>query len=272
MSDLLTVSDGPVLAERRDQVLLLTFNRPDRLNAWTADLERSYFDLLDAAEADTDIRAIVITGAGRGFCAGADMEDLADVAASGILTTGERPRHHPLLVRKPLIAAVNGPAAGLGLIEALYADLRIVAEGAKLTTSFARRGLIAEYGISWLLPRIVGQSRALDLLLSARVIDGHEAYRIGLADRIAPADQVLEVALNYAAELTTWSSPTSMAIIKSQVHRHALIDFDTASAESERLTAEAFERPDVREGVEAYLDRRSPLFDPLPAWDPTQTW
>ena len=178
-----------VLAERRGPVLVLTLNRPERLNAWTDALEECYYDRLDAAEDDPEVRAIVVTGAGRGFCAGADMGDLeqgaggADVEA--VLRNRPRPRAFPLTVRKPLIAAINGAAAGLGLVEALYCDMRFATPEAKLTTAFARRGLVAEYGMSWLLPRLVGYSTALDLLLSGRVVLGEEALRLRLVDRSA---------------------------------------------------------------------------------------
>jgi enoyl-CoA hydratase/carnithine racemase len=256
-----------VLAERRGSVLLLTLNRPDRLNAWTTPLENRYFELLDEAEADPEVRAIVLTGAGRGFCAGADMDDLnaganedAIVEAVGRLT---RPRCFPRTIRKPLIAAVNGPAIGLGLVEALYCDVRFATPEAKLGTIFARRGLIAEYGISWLLPRIVGTGRALDLLLSARTILGEEAYRIGLVDQLASADTIVDAAVAYAEDFATNCSPTAMAVIKEQVLNDLDVDFDTAFARSDRLFMESFEREDVSEGVNSYLEKRPPRFPPL---------
>ncbi|HEY5332267.1 MAG TPA: enoyl-CoA hydratase-related protein, partial [Solirubrobacterales bacterium] len=214
-----------VLAERRGGVFVLTLNRPERLNAWTTPLEDRYFELLDEAEADPDVRAIVVTGAGRGFCAGADMNDLEaganrDFSGSGIEKRA-RPRCFPWTIRKPLIAAINGPAVGLGLVEALYCDVRFATPEAKIATIFARRGLVAEYGISWLLPRIVGTGRALDLLLSARTIRGEEAYRIGLVDHLAAAAEVLERAVAYADDIATNCSPTAMATIKRQVQDHS---------------------------------------------------
>ena len=205
-----------VLAERRGAVLVLSLNRPDRLNAWTDALELRYFEHLDAAEADPEVRAIVLTGAGRGFCAGADMDILSGEEESN-LGSRPRPRNFPMTLRKPLIAAINGAAAGLGLVEALYCDYRFCAPAAKLTTAFVRRGLIAEYGSAWLLPRLVGTSRALDLLLSGRVIRGEEAAAIGLVDQLADPDTLLDTAVAYATDLATNCSPTSMAIIKQQV-------------------------------------------------------
>ncbi|MET7928708.1 enoyl-CoA hydratase-related protein [Streptomyces sp. NPDC005349] len=257
-----------VLSERRGPVLVLTLNRPDRLNAWTDELEARYFGLLDEAEADPGVRAIVLTGAGRGFCAGADMDDLQQAGAAAELMDGpvpkrERPRWFPLTLRKPLIAAVNGAAAGLGLVEALYCDIRLSTPDAKFTTAFARRGLIAEYGIAWLLPRLIGQSRAMDLLLSGRVVRGTEAYEMGLVNKVVEADQLLDTAVEYATELATWSSPASMGIMKRQVLQALDTDFVTAAAAADALMPEAFRRPDATEGVASYLEGRAPAFSPL---------
>ncbi|NUU19942.1 MAG: enoyl-CoA hydratase [Streptomycetaceae bacterium] len=256
-----------VLAERRGPVLLLTLNRPDRLNAWTNELEDHYFALLDDAEAAPVVRAIVLTGAGRGFCAGADMDDLRQIGDADLgdadLPRRARPRSYPLTVRKPLIAAVNGAAAGLGFVEALYCDLRFCVPDAKLTTSFARRGLIAEYGISWLLPRLVGRSRALDLLLSGRVVRGEEALAMGLVDRVVAPGELVDAAVAYAADLAAYCSPTSMGVIKQQVLRAADAEFEPVFAEAGRLMLESFARPDFAEGVRSYLEGRPPRFAPL---------
>jgi enoyl-CoA hydratase/carnithine racemase len=253
-----------VLAERRGPVLLLTLNRPDRLNAWTDELEVRYFDQLAAAEEDPGVGAIVLTGAGRGFCAGADFDDLQSDAVFDLSAfERRRPRNYPATLRKPLIAAINGAAAGLGLVEALYCDVRFAVPGAKLTTAFARRGLIAEYGCSWLLPRIVGTSRALDLLLSARVLRGEEAAGIGLVDRLCEPGELVEEAVAYATELATLSSPASMAIIKRQVFDDLDRDFEQAFEDAEVKIRESFGRADVKEGVVSYLERRPPEFPPL---------
>lgn len=254
-----------VLAERCGPVLVLTLNRPERLNAWNDALEQRYFALLDEAEADPEVRAIVLTGAGRGFCAGADMEDLQKVRHADELKTVERPRPRtfPLTVRKPMIAAVNGAAAGLGLVEALYCDVRFSTPAAKFTTAFARRGLIAEYGVAWLLPRLIGVSRALDLLMSGRVIKGQEAHALGLVDYIVEAGELVGAAVDYATELANLSSPVSMSVIKAQVHRALDSDFPSAVAESERLMLESFRQPDAAEGVMSYLENRPPVFRPL---------
>lgn len=260
------MSDGscPVLADRRGAVLLLTLNRPGRLNAWNDELEARYFELLDAADADPDVRAVVLTGAGRGFCAGADFDALeSDGPFDLSVLDRPRPRTRPLGLHKPLIAAINGAAAGLGLAEALFADVRFCVPEAKLTTAFARRGLIAEYGAAWLLPRLVGTSRALDLLLSGRVIRGEEAWRIGLVDHLAAPESLVDEAIAYAADLAENCSPTSMAVIKDQVRRALDEPLETSLASAEVLMREAFGRGDVQEGVASYLERRAPAFAPL---------
>jgi enoyl-CoA hydratase/carnithine racemase len=257
---------GVVLSERRGAVALLTLNRPDRLNAWNEELEEQYFGLLREADEDAAVRAIVVTGAGRGFCAGRDMNVLErESDGSGPEIPDGLPRSYPLSIRKPLIAALNGAAAGIGFVEALYCDVRFCVPQAKLTTSFARRGLIAEYGVSWILPRLVGTGRALDLLLSGRVVLGEEAYRIGLVDHLAEPDRLLDDALAYAADLAENCSPTSMMIIKAQVQRHLDVDLAAALADADQLLEESFERPDVAEGVQSYLERRPPNFPPLPS-------
>jgi len=258
-------SQDTVLAERRGAVLILTLNRPDRLNAWNDALEARYFALLEEADADPEVRAIVVTGAGRGFCAGADMDDLQAVGNGDEppVTPRARPRSFPLTVRKPMIAAINGAAAGLGLVEALYCDIRFAAPKAKLTTAFARRGLIAEYGIAWILPRLIGPSRAFDLLLSGRVVLAQDAVTFGLVDRIVEPEQLLAASVAFAEELANYSSPTSMGVIKAQIQRAMDSDFATSVAEANELMLESFRQPDVAEGVASYLEGRPPAFAPL---------
>jgi enoyl-CoA hydratase/carnithine racemase len=258
------MTEQPVLMERRDRVMVLTLNRPERMNGWTEDLEEVYFDHLDRAEADDDIRAVVVTGNGRAFCAGADfgdLEQLTEGAPAGV--DGSRPRTRPYYFDKPLIAALNGATAGLGLVQALYCDVRFCAEEAKITTAFARRGLIGEYGIAWLLPRLVGAGRARDLLLSARTFDGHEAGAIGLVEHVVSAGRALERAIEYADDLARNCSPTSIAVMKAQFRRAYEDDFGAATAEAEHLLAESLGRPDLKEGIASFLERREPDFGPM---------
>ncbi len=257
-----------VLMDVNDGIAVLTLNRPDRLNAWTGEMQVAYFDLLEQCAASEDVRAIVVTGAGRGFCAGADMQNLQSLSSGNgaARTTGEhdpRPVTYPLSIEKPVIAAINGPCAGLGLVFALMCDLRFAAQGAKLTTAFARRGLIAEHGISWILPRLVGPAVALDLLFSGRVILGGEAAELGLVNRAVPDDQVLSETLTYARMLASECSPASMAAMKRQVYGDFTVGLDEALTGANALMLESFERPDFAEGVQSFVERRAPRFAPL---------
>jgi enoyl-CoA hydratase/carnithine racemase len=251
----------------QDGVAVLTLNRPERLNAWTGEMERLYFGLLEECASREDVRVVVVTGAGRGFCAGADMQDLQALGENGLPATpsaaDRRPQTFPLSIPKPIVAAINGACAGIGLVQALMCDIRFAAEGAKLTTAFSRRGLVAEHGISWILPRLVGPARALDLLLSGRVVLAGEAVELGLVNRALAPEKLLEETLAYARELASRCSPASMATMKRQVY----IDLDRglpdALAEADRLMVESFGAPDFVEGVASFVERRDPRFTPL---------
>ncbi|HEX3433701.1 MAG TPA: enoyl-CoA hydratase [Solirubrobacteraceae bacterium] len=258
-----------VLKDVQDGVATITLNRPDRLNAWTQELERDYFAALGECAASQDVRVIVVTGAGRGFCAGADMQELQTLGEDGVSEdqrNGARTaQSYPLTVPKPIVAAVNGPCAGIGLVQALMCDIRFVAEDAKLTTAFARRGLVAEHGISWLLPRLVGPARALDLLLSGRVVLGREAAAMGLVNAAMPAETVLEQTLAYARDLAVNCSPASMATMKRQIYSALQQPLGEALDEADGLMLRSFEAPDFAEGVTSFLERREPRFAPLSA-------
>jgi enoyl-CoA hydratase/carnithine racemase len=250
-----------------DWVALLTLNRPDRLNAWTAEMERAYFAMLEQCAQEEDVRVIVVTGAGRGFCAGADMKELQAIGDGSVEATAgaheRRAQTFPLSVPKPILAAVNGACAGIGLVQALMCDMRFAAGGAKLTTAFARRGLVAEHGISWMLPRLIGPSRALDLLLSGRVVLAEEALALGLVNRVWEPGDLLEETLDYARELASKCSPTSMATIKRQVYADLERGLPEALADADGLMLESFTAPDFAEGVTSFLERRDPRFAPL---------
>jgi enoyl-CoA hydratase/carnithine racemase len=233
-------------------------------------MERIYFGMLEECAQAEEVRVIVVTGAGRGFCAGADMHDLQalgdgqlDVDAEAALE--RRPQTFPLSIGKPIIAAINGACAGIGLVQALMCDVRFAAEGAKLTTAFARRGLVAEHGISWLLPRLIGPARALDLLLSGRVVLADEAQALGLLNRVLAPETLLEGALDYARELVVNCSPASMATIKRQVYADLDRGLPDALAGADRLMLESFTAPDFVEGVTSFVERRDPRFAPLGA-------
>jgi enoyl-CoA hydratase/carnithine racemase len=252
----------------RDGVALVTLNRPDRLNAWTSEMEHSYFAALERCANDEEVRAIVVTGAGRGFCAGADMQQLQAIGDGGIEAgeVNERiEQTFPLSIPKPIIAAINGACAGIGLVQALMCDVRFAASGAKLTTAFARRGLVAEHGISWMLPRLVGPARALDLLLSGRVVLAEEAAELGLVNRVLAPAELLEATLDYARDLVVNCSPASMAAMKGQVYADLQRPLPQALEHADRLMLDSFAAPDFAEGVASFLERRDPRFAALGA-------
>src|SRR3954449_2932170 len=280
------MSEDLVTLDVEAGVGVLTWNQPERHNAWSVPLEERYYERLRRAETDPDIRVIVVTGAGRSFCPGMDSSALADQVATGIssnphlrqpMTTpttiatpspppARQPITAPTAIPKPVIAAINGACAGIGLIAALNCDLRFVSSTAKLTTAFAQRGIMAEHGLAWTLPRLIGTSRALDLLLSGRVVFGDEAAAIGLADRVFSPEDLMPKTLEYARSLAVNSSPTAMGTIKRQVYQSW-----ESTLEESRVMAIRFwmghlrSHPDFKEGVNSYLEKRTPAFDP---WDP----
>ena len=272
-----------VLYEVKDRIATVTLNRPDRLNAYTAQMAESIRLAIADAAKDPGVRVIVLTGAGRGFCAGADMDVLqgtqrgeraaarAPVDVGNAFTSGLGPNldaeftdqtrfSYFMRTKKPIIAALNGPVAGIGLVMALYADMRFVSDKAVLTTSFAQRGLIAEHGISWLLPRLVGPAHALDLLLSARKVSPAEAERIGLVNRVFSADTFMENVLSYAHLLADTVSPRSMAVMKAQVWKSYFQSFGEALEIADAEMPPSFRWPDFKEGVAHFLEKRAPKF------------
>ena len=259
-----------VLYEVRDRVAVITFNRPERLNAWSPDLHQGYFESLDRAAADPEVRVIVVTGAGRGWCAGADMDVLqgigrgegAGAADSSARPAEDWPHTHAMTIPKPVIAAINGACAGLGFVHALACDIRFAAAGAKFTVAFGRRGLIGEHGMSWTLPRLVGQAVALDLMLSSRVFLAEEAAELGVVNRVIPAEDLMPVTMEYAGDLATNVSPTSMAVMKRQVYTHPALPVGEALAESNELMRASLRRPDFKEGVASFVEKRTPDFAP----------
>ena len=271
-----------ILYEVDDPVATITLNRPSALNAWTDRMGAEVRHAVAAAENDPQVVGIVITGAGRGFCAGADMNRLA------ALSSGDRrfesadddlaaepgdPSFGPDLhlgtytylmsVPKPVIAAINGPVAGMGVPIALACDLRFMAEDAVLITSFTQRGLVAEWGTSWLLPRLVGTAVSLDLLFSSRKVTGIEAAALRVVNAALPRADVLPHSQQYVRDLAASSSPTSMAIMKRQVYQQMHAGLLAAEAEARTLMLESFGRPDFREGVASFVERRPPAFERL---------
>jgi len=255
---------SPVLTTLTDGVLVLTFNRPHRHNAYTYELEAAYFDALASAAEDPDVRVIVVTGAGKSFCPGLDTNLLDAIVEQGTLLAPRfdvrRPITFPTTIPKPIVCAINGACAGLGFVTAVLCDVRFAARGAKFTTAFVRRGLPAEEGIAWLLSRLIGHGPTLELLLSGRVFEADEAHALGLVHAVEEPDHLLGTAVEYARELASACSPAAMSAIKSQVYS----DLDSTLEESRRRAAQFVEKltvhPDFIEGVRSFIERRPASF------------
>jgi len=261
-----------------DGIATITLNRPDKLNAWTATMEREVRAAIEAAEGDSAVRVIILTGAGRGFCAGADISLLGMVASQGVdarvreqaLRAGgvregvradfQKKYSYFPAVNKPVIAAINGPVVGLGLVIALYCDLRFASDTARFGTAFSRRGLIAEYGLAWLLPRIVGLPNALELLFSARMVDAAEAQRMGLVNAVFQQDVFQGKVREYARDLAANVSPRSMRVMKKQVYEGMFQTLAEAFELSEREMLASLQCEDFKEGVAHFIEKRSAAF------------
>ena len=263
-------SSDVVLYDLQDGIATITWNRPEANNGWTTELELLYYQYLQNAEADPAVKVIVLTGAGRSFCPGADMNGLNN-AASGRGSVGRSepgaeagrtpwPVDYPATINKPTIAAINGACAGVGLVQACMLDFRFAVEGAKFTVAFARRGLIAEYGSAWLLPKIVGHANTLDLLMSSRVVLADEAQKMGLVNRVVAKEHLMDAVYEYAADIARNCSPTSMAIMKRQVEQAYLMDRLAATTEAHRLMNLTLRQTDFVEGVKSFVEKRQPTF------------
>jgi len=262
-----------------DRVATITLNRPDKLNAWTANMEREVRAAMGEAEKDKNVRVIVLTGAGRGFCAGADMSLLSSIADKGVDEARRAQALEPLAASEtngrkdfqkkysyfpalpnPVIAAINGPVVGLGLVIAMYCDLRLASDAARFGTAFAQRGLIAEYGMAWMLPRLVGHANALDLLFSARIIDAPEAFRMGLVNQVLPQASFAEGVQRYAANLASTVSPRSLRVMKRQVYDAMFQTLAESFEIAEREMLASLQCEDFKEGVAHFMEKRPPSF------------
>lgn len=267
-----------IIYDVADGIATITLNRPKQLNALTQKMQEELRDAMFTADADDAVRVVILTGAGRGFCAGADMNLLSNLSEGGDARGGEeaaggngarredfpedfqRRNSYIPSVGKPVIAAINGPCAGLGLVFTLYCDLRFAAEGAKFTSAFSRRGLIAEHGISWMLPRLVGLQNALDILFSARKFDAAEAKEMGLVSRVYPAETFMESVRDYALMLAKQVSPRSLRIMKRQIYAAQFQSLGEAIEIADREMVRSFDSEDFKEGVDHFVEKREPQF------------
>lgn len=254
-----------IVTDLRDRVLTLTLNNPAQRNAWNPQMELALRAALLAADADPQVRVIVLTGAGRTFCPGVAPTGLGKSTPVAPPDSDEdlgQRYSYMLGLRKPLIAAINGAAAGVGFCLTLYCDLRFMVDSAKLTTAFVRRGLVAEHGSAWMLPRLIGPMNAADLLLSGRVVTGAEAAALGLV-RALPESGFAEAVHAYAVDMAQNAAPRALAVIKSQLaagYRQSLAE---ATRTSNRETAIALGTPDLAEGFASLAERRAPRFSDL---------
>jgi len=268
-----------IIYEVADPVATITINRPARLNALTARTQVEIKHAMIAAERDERVVGIILTGAGRAFSAGADMRSLAEIAERRAVDQDDTLAHLEAesrgrevdpefrvtwsfipSLKKPVIAAVNGPCAGRSTAIATMCDLRFASDSAVFTTSFSQRGLVAEHGLSWILPRLIGPAKALDLLWSARRVDAQEAERLGLVDRVVPGDELLPTTRGYIEDLARNSSPASIMIMKRQVYLHLMKPLHEAMEDTNRLMAESLTGDDFREGVASFVEKRAPAF------------
>jgi enoyl-CoA hydratase/carnithine racemase len=261
--------------EKSERVAIVSYNRPERMNAWTMKMgEEARAAMLDA-DKDPNIGAIILTGAGRAFCAGADMQSLNNLAR-GTDQLAEAGRPLPgteelnpnfrgrfswmMALKKPVIGAINGPAVGMGFANSLYCDIRIAAEKARMGLIFTRRGLGIEFGSSWLLPRIVGIANAMDLAVTGRLIDGNEALRMGLVTKVVPDAELMPATRALASEIATQCSPLGISHVKRLVYSHLFTDLSTALFDDDQSAADLLKSEDFKEGIKAFMEKRAPKF------------
>jgi len=258
--------------EIKDRIATITLNRPEHLNAWTDVIAEEVWQATHAADADEAVRVIVLTGAGRAFCAGGDITGFKSDNPRQLIDKlprtydfsrrpdfQSRTAYFPSL-NKPVIAMLNGATAGIGLIHALFCDLRFVSEEAVITTAFARIGLASEYGMGWILNRVVGHTHAFDLLLSARKVRGSEALRLGLVNAAHPADRLADATYAYARDLADNVSPRSLRVMKRQLWELPFQTLHEALISDSREMLDANVCEDFKEGKRAFMEKRPPKF------------
>jgi enoyl-CoA hydratase/carnithine racemase len=247
-----------VLYEVNDGVAVITLNRPQAMNAWTPQLSDELTMAMGAADTDDSVRAIIVTGAGKAFCAGADLSGGEEGFRGGEASTYDGPRRWPHHTSKPVIAAINGHAVGVGITYPMLADIRIASETAKIQYAMVRRGILPELGSHVILPRVLGFSKAAELLLTGRMMSGAEAAEIGLVSRAVPADQVLPVAMEMARDIAVNTAPVSVALAKRLMWEGMNMGIDEMIATEGRIINKLAASPDSVEGVRAFFEKRTP--------------
>lgn len=266
-----------ILYDKRDRIATVTMNRPDKMNAWTTKMGIEMRQAMLDADRDDGIGAIILTGAGRAYCAGADMSSLSDISqgratAGGAVATPQddfardaRPDYRTpyswmMALNKPVIGAINGACVGLGFTYSLYQDIRIASDKARMGLIFTQRGLAIEHGSSWMLPRIIGATRAMELAVTGRLVDAQEALAIGLVNRVVPHEKLMETAREVASHIASKCSPLGVAQAKKMIWNHQFTDLAAAIKEDDASMHMMTRSEDFAEGVKAFIEKRAPSF------------
>ena len=256
-----------ILFDVKDQVAVITLNRPERLNAFTGVMIQEFMDALQQVEDDDDLRVSIVTGAGRGFCAGADLAGGGKTFDSRGREESAQTQRRPgsstvkffLGLKKPVIAAINGPAVGVGVTMILPLDIRIAAESARIGLIFNRRGVLPELVSPWLLPRIIGISKAAELMYTGRILNAQESLEYGLVSRVVPDDKLMDSAFELAREIAVNCAPVSVALTKQMLWQFLLEnDLDKMEKINSAYFRGSGQKPDAREGVLSFLEKRTP--------------
>ena len=263
-----------VLEVSDDAIATLTLNRPEALNAWNGVMAYEFRHAIQALDLDDDVRVVVVTGAGRAFCAGADLSGGKNSFSSGETDAAQEKKPEssyedafwPFMMRKPVIAAINGHAIGVGITMPMTCDVRYVAEDAKIQFAFTRRGLLPELGSHAIVPRVIGLSNAADLMLTGRIFKGREAAELGIASKALPAEEVLPAALEHAREYLL-AAPASVAIAKRLLWEGIDPNITATMKREARHFKWTAQQPDSREGITSFMEKRTPKWKLPPSQD-----